>query len=112
MTIHSAFYRLKKEQVTEKGKTELVFSAAHRNGELSNALLLLDECSMINEAMAKDLMATGAKIIACGDPGQLPPVEGKQFFTTPNITLKTIHRQALESPIIPAGACRAAGQAI
>lgn len=100
MTIHSAFYRLKKEQVTEKGKTELVFSAAHRNGELSNALLLLDECSMINEAMAKDLMATGAKIIACGDPGQLPPVEGKKFFTTPNITLKTIHRQALESPII------------
>lgn len=100
MTIHSAFYRLKKERLTEQGKTELEFLAAFKNGELSNSLLLLDECSMINEAMARDLIDTGAKIIACGDPGQLPPVEGKQFFRTPNITLKTIHRQALESPII------------
>lgn len=99
-TIHSAFYRLKKEKLTDEGKTELEFSAAYRNGELTNSVLLLDECSMVNEAMAQDLIETGAKIIACGDPGQLPPVEGKQFFRTPNITLKTIHRQALESPII------------
>lgn len=100
MTIHSAFYRLKDEKITAKGKRELIFTEAHQEGQLSNALLLLDECSMINEAMAQDLIRTGAKIIACGDPGQLPPVEGKQFFNTPNVTLQTIHRQALESPII------------
>lgn len=100
MTIHSAFYRLKEEKVTKQGKRELVFAEAHYEDELSGALLLLDECSMINESMARDLIRTGAKIIACGDPGQLPPVEGKQFFNTPNLALKTIHRQALESPII------------
>lgn len=100
MTIHSAFYRLKEEKKKKDGTSELVFQAQHLNGGLSNRLLLLDECSMINEAMAFDMIKTGAKIIACGDPGQLPPVEGKQFFTTPNITLRTIHRQALESPII------------
>ena len=100
MTIHSAFYKLKKEKISEDGKRELIFSEAHYKGELSHALLLLDECSMINEAMAQDLIRTGAKIIACGDPGQLPPVEGKQFFSKPNIALQTIHRQALESPII------------
>ncbi len=100
MTIHSAFYRLKDEKVTKDGKRELVFAEAHYEDELSGALILLDECSMINEAMANDLIRTGAKIIACGDPGQLPPVEGKQFFSKPDITLHTIHRQALESPII------------
>ena len=100
MTIHSAFYRLTEERVKKNGKQELVFEEAHSEGSLSNALLLLDECSMINESMAQDLIRTGAKIIACGDPGQLPPVEGKQFFSKPDITLNTIHRQALESPII------------
>lgn len=100
MTIHSAFYRLTEERLKKDGKQELVFKEAHSEGSLEGALLLLDECSMINEAMAKDLIRTGAKIIACGDPGQLPPVEGKQFFSKPDITLHTIHRQALESPII------------
>ena len=78
----------------------MYFHEAHHEDQLTGALLLLDECSMINESMARDLIRTGAKIIACGDPGQLPPVEGKQFFNTPNMALKTIHRQALESPII------------
>lgn len=100
MTIHSAFYRLMEEKLQKDGKQELVFKEAHSEGSLEGALLLLDECSMINEAMAKDLIRTGAKIIACGDPGQLPPVEGKQFFNKPDLTLHTIHRQALESPII------------
>ena len=46
-------------------------------------------------------MQTGAKIIACGDPGQLPPVSGRrQFFNRADSTLREIHRQALESPII------------
>ena len=100
MTIHSAFYRLKEERVQKSGARDLVFVEAHNQGSLGGALVLLDECSMINEAIAQDLIRTGAKIIACGDPGQLPPVEGKQFFRDPNITLQTIHRQALESPII------------
>ena len=55
---------------------------------------------MLNHELARDVIRTGAKIVACGDPGQLPPVTGGRFFTHADITLETIHRQALESPII------------
>jgi len=50
--------------------------------------------------MAEDILRAGFQVIAFGDPGQLPPVTGEQFFRNPNATLRTIHRQALESPII------------
>ena len=43
---------------------------------------------------------TGVKVLAFGDPGQLGPFDGSTFFDRPNATLKTIHRQALESAII------------
>ena len=55
---------------------------------------------MIDTKTASDLIQSGAKIVAVGDPGQLPPVHGATFFTQPDITLTQIHRQALESPII------------
>ena len=98
-TIHSAFYQL--EGIEEKkGKKDLIFRRAHDADELAGKIVLLDECSNINEFMARDIMRTGAKIVACGDPGQLPPVTGEKFFINPHVTLQTIHRQALESPII------------
>jgi exodeoxyribonuclease-5 len=55
---------------------------------------------MVNEETAADLLRTGAFITAFGDPAQLPPVVGRQFFTNPDFTLQEIHRQALQSPII------------
>jgi exodeoxyribonuclease-5 len=39
-------------------------------------------------------------VIAAGDPGQLPPVNEAPFFTTVDVTLRQIRRQAWESPII------------
>lgn len=63
-------------------------------------LVFLDECSMVNENLARDLLQKCGKLIAFGDPGQLPPVNGKQFFMTADVTLREIHRQALDSPII------------
>ena len=99
-TIHSAFYKLNQERRTSEGREVLDFGALHHEGDLSGRLVILDESSMIPEEMALDLLRTGVKIIASGDPGQLPPVKGQQFFSRPDITLKTIHRQALDSPII------------
>jgi exodeoxyribonuclease-5 len=98
-TIHSAFYQLEKVS-TQNGRREMSWREAHSEGALSGAVVLLDECSMVAERVAQDILATGAKIVACGDPGQLAPVEGKQFFSKADFTLRTIHRQALESPII------------
>lgn len=100
MTIHSAFYKLVGEKILKSGKAQPIFDEAHEDGDLDGAFLLLDECSMINHIMAQDILRTGVKIVACGDPGQLPPVEGDPYFDKADFTLKTIHRQALESPII------------
>ena len=63
-------------------------------------VILLDECSMIDAKTANDLLQSGARIIAVGDPGQLPPVHGAQFFNHADVLLKTIHRQALDSAVL------------
>lgn len=68
---------------------------------LLGGLIVLDECSMVDEKLAKDLMSFRLKILVLGDPGQLPPIKGAGYFdTNPNFVLTEIHRQALESPII------------
>jgi hypothetical protein len=60
--------------------------------------------------VARDIMATGITVVAVGDPGQLPPINGDPFFTRASFQLTEIHRQALESPIIrQAHAVRAGG---
>lgn len=99
-TIHSLFYRLVEKGVNSDGKPVLVWERVFKPGSLKGSLVLVDESSMVNDLIGKDLESTGAKIIACGDPGQLQPVQGVQYFTEPNFVLTEIHRQALESPII------------
>lgn len=65
-------------------------------------LLVLDECSMVNGGMLADLLQFETPIIALGDPGQLPPIEGTgALFREPeDVKLTEIHRQAKDSPII------------
>ena len=65
-------------------------------------LLVLDECSMVNDEMLQDLVSFGIPIIALGDPGQLPPVvgDGALFKDRADCLLTEIRRQALDSPII------------
>ncbi len=99
-TIHTAFYRLEEVAQDSRGRKNLKFKAAREDNSLENGLVLIDECSMINHELAADILRTGAKVIACGDPGQLPPVSGMRFFSKAHVTLTEIHRQALESPII------------
>jgi len=66
------------------------------------ALVIIDECSMVDEALGRDLLSFGAPILVLGDPAQLPPVRGAGFFTEarPDVMLTEVHRQAVESPII------------
>ena len=42
----------------------------------STDLLILDECSMVDEEIGKDLLSFGMKILVLGDPMQLPPPRG------------------------------------
>lgn len=73
------------------------------NSDIRNAsVVVVDEASMVNESMGRDLESFGIKILAIGDPAQLPPVYGVGYFTSrdPDAYLDEIHRQALDSPIL------------
>jgi AAA domain len=70
------------------------------SGALAGQIALVDEASMVGADLADDLLDTGIRIVAAGDPGQLPPVQQVPFFTHPNFMLQQIRRQAAGSPII------------
>jgi exodeoxyribonuclease-5 len=69
-------------------------------GALAGQVVLVDECSMVGADVGRDLLATGARIVAAGDHGQLPPVDQAPFFTHADFMLRDIRRQAAGSPII------------
>lgn len=66
------------------------------------ALLVVDECSMVDEEMAMDILSFKVPVLVLGDPAQLPPVSGTGYFTNaePDMLLTEIHRQARDNPII------------
>jgi exodeoxyribonuclease-5 len=64
-------------------------------------LIVLDEVSMVNTAIATDIESFGVPVLVLGDIEQLPPIEGGGYYTRrePDFTLEQVHRQALESPV-------------
>lgn len=70
----------------------------------TSQLVIVDEASMIPEKMWNELLALGARIIAVGDYGQLPPVGQSGFCVVDedslDVKLDTIVRQAEDSDII------------
>lgn len=96
-TIHSLIYK----PVEDKdGKLKFIKSPV--SDAASADLILLDECSMVDEQIAADLRSFRKPILIMGDPGQLPPIHGQGAFTNrePDAFLHEIHRQAADSPII------------
>jgi exodeoxyribonuclease-5 len=69
---------------------------------LHAGLICVDEASMVGRRLYDDLLAFGAPIIFIGDHGQLPPISRDSFelMANPDIELRTIHRQAAQSPIV------------
>jgi len=96
-TIHSLIYTL----VSDK-EGEPKFALDPESEAASADLVVIDEVSMVDEALAKDLLSFGTKVLVLGDPFQLPPVQGAGYFTAhdPDIMLTEIHRQAADNPII------------
>ncbi|WP_439272196.1 ATP-dependent DNA helicase [Pseudochrobactrum sp. HB0163] len=106
-TLHSLIYRPKGEEAIEDeatGKTSIspTFSLNRQSPVARAALIIVDECSMVDEQLGRDLMTFGTPILVLGDPGQLPPISGGGFFTEhePDYLLTEIHRQARDNPII------------
>lgn len=106
-TIHSLIYRPKGEEAVEDeatGRTSMspTFSL-NRQSPISKAkLVVIDECSMVDEQLGRDLLSFGTPVLVLGDPAQLPPISGGGFFTEhePDHLLTEIHRQARDNPII------------
>lgn len=72
-----------------------------KKDELEHDLIIVDEASMIDETIWQDLTSYGIPILAVGDHGQLPPINGKfNLMEKPQILLTQIHRQAKGNPII------------
>ncbi len=64
-------------------------------------LIIVDEASMVDDAMLRDLKSYNVPILAVGDHGQLPPVGGVgSLMKAPQLRLEQIHRQAEGNPII------------
>jgi exodeoxyribonuclease-5 len=106
-TLHSLIYRPRGEEAVENettGKTSIAPTfSLNRQSPVSKAkLIVVDECSMVDEQLGRDLMSFGTPILVLGDPGQLPPISGGGFFTEhePDYLLSEIHRQARDNPII------------
>lgn len=65
------------------------------------SLIIVDEASMVDDAMLADLKSYQIPILAVGDHGQLPPVRGVgSLMRAPDLRLEKIHRQAEGNPII------------
>ncbi|WP_114945816.1 ATP-dependent DNA helicase [Microvirga calopogonii] len=96
-TIHSMIYRSRESD--ENGPQFVL----NRQSPASKAdLIIIDECSMVDEELGRDLLSFGQPVLVLGDPAQLPPVKGGGFFTEgePDVMLTEVHRQAKDNPII------------
>ncbi|MGD0640021.1 MAG: TIGR02300 family protein [Roseiarcus sp.] len=96
-TIHALIYR-----ASEGEEGAPTFTLNHDGPASRAGLIVIDECSMVDAELGRDLLSFGKPILVLGDPAQLPPVKGGGFFTEaePDVMLTEIHRQAANDPII------------
>jgi len=96
-TIHSMIYTAR-DTDTEEPNFVLNDEAAAAKADL----IIIDECSMVDSDLGRDLLSFGKPVLVLGDPAQLPPVTGGGFFTEaePDVMLTEVHRQAADNPII------------
>lgn len=102
-TIHSLIYRPRGEKTDEEsGEAAPQFSLNRMSPVAKAALVIVDECSMVDEELGRDLLSFATPVLVLGDPAQLPPVSGGGFFTEaePDALLTEVHRQARDNPII------------
>ncbi len=96
-TIHSLIYRPKEIDSEEPS------FVLNSDSEAADAkLIVIDECSMVDEELGRDLLSFGRPVLVLGDPAQLPPVKGGGYFTEaePDVMLSEVHRQAAGDPIV------------
>ncbi|MDU2063764.1 MAG: AAA family ATPase [Sporomusaceae bacterium] len=100
-TIHQLIYNTEVKQIPYenefgqiKFKKKLV-TELKENLTPRPSIILVDEASMVDTKILRDLLSFNIPIIAVGDPFQLPPVNGDEsdLLTNPDVTLEEIMRQ-------------------
>jgi exodeoxyribonuclease-5 len=96
-TIHGLIYRAR-----ESGEEVPSFDLWEEAPASKAELIVIDECSMVDAELGRDLLSFGVPVLVLGDPAQLPPVNGGGFFTEaePDAMLTEVHRQAQDDPIV------------
>jgi len=96
-TIHSLIYKAR-----ESGEETPSFDLWDEAPASKASLIVIDECSMVDAELGRDLLSFGVPVLVLGDPAQLPPVSGGGFFTNdePDVMLTEVHRQARDNPIV------------
>src|SRR5215475_911439 len=96
-TIHSLIYRAR-----ESGEEIPSFDLWDEAPASKAELIIIDECSMVDAELGRDLLSFGVPVLVLGDPAQLPPIQGGGFFTEaePDAMLTEVHRQAQDDPIV------------
>jgi exodeoxyribonuclease-5 len=96
-TIHSLIYKAR-----ESGEETPSFELWDDAPAAYAKLIVIDECSMVDAELGRDLMSFEAPLLVLGDPAQLPPIQGGGFFTeaSPDVMLTEVHRQAQDDPIV------------
>jgi exodeoxyribonuclease-5 len=95
-TIHSLIY-----SPMINSSEEIIGWKQKEIDEVRYDLIIIDEASMVDFQIWKDLLTYGIPIIAVGDHGQLPPINNNfSLMQRPLLRLEEIHRQAKDNPII------------
>src|SRR5206468_381150 len=96
-TIHSLIYKAR-----DSGQETPTFELWDEAPASKAKLIIIDECSMVDAELARDLMSFGVPLLVLGDPAQLPPIQGGGFFTgtEPDAMLTEVHRHAQDDPIV------------
>ena len=96
-TIHGLIYRAR-----ESGEEIPSFDLWDEAPASKAELIIIDECSMVDAELGRDLLSFGVPLLVLGDPAQLPPIQGGGFFTEaePDVMLTEVHRQAQDDPIV------------
>jgi exodeoxyribonuclease-5 len=96
-TIHSLIYKPR-----DSDDEEPSFDLWDDSPASKASLIVIDECSMVDAELGRDLMSFAVPLLVLGDPAQLPPVQGGGFFTDakPDAMLTEVHRQAQDNPIV------------
>lgn len=96
-TLHQLLY----VPVTDQETEELHGFSKREKLSATFDMIVIDEASMVGDAMLEDLKFHDLPILAVGDHGQLPPVmDAGVLMKDPDLRLEKIHRQAEGDPII------------